>query len=120
MCQTTTLMTGLPFKGFPLQTIAVSGNSMNPTFNDGDWLLFSPIKNLGSRQLPSLVGKVVVIERESYPGIHLIKRVTQVVDGCLWVEGDNLDQSSDSRKWGAINPSEVVGKVRLRYKSARR
>jgi nickel-type superoxide dismutase maturation protease len=113
-------MTGLPFKGFPLRTIAVSGNSMNPTFNDGDWLLFSPIRNLGSKQLPSLVGKVVVIERESYPGIHFIKRVTKIVDQGLWVEGDNQTASTDSRQWGAINPSEVVGKVRLRYKSARR
>jgi len=114
MCQTTTPMARLPFR-----SIAVSGESMSPTFNDGDWLLFRPIDARNTKHLPSLVGKVIVIERESYPGIHLIKRVTKIVDQGLWVEGDNQAASTDSRQWGVITSTELVGVVLLRYRKAK-
>ena len=114
MCQTTTPMARLPFR-----SIAVSGESMSPTFNDGDWLLFRPIYARNTKHLPSLVGKVIVIERESYPGIHLIKRVTKIVDQGLWVEGDNQAASTDSRQWGVITSTELVGVVLLRYRKAK-
>ena len=87
---------------------------MSPTYNDGDWLLFRRLRAVSAAQL--LVGKVVVIERESYPGILLIKRVMRADENGLWVEGDNKDASTDSRTWGVITPQEVVGLVALRYK----
>jgi nickel-type superoxide dismutase maturation protease len=111
-------MARLPFKNLPLKTIAVSGSSMSPTFNDGDWLLFNQV-TVDANRLQGLVGKVVVIERESYPGIHLIKRVTKSDAGGIWVEGDNKESSSDSRQWGALTPTEIVGVVLLRYKRAK-
>lgn len=111
-------MARLPFKSFHLRTIAVSGNSMSPTYNDGDWLLFKQME-VKANDLHRVVGKVVVIERESYPGIHYIKRVTRVDDAGIWVEGDNTNASTDSRRWGALTPTEVVGVVLLRYKRAK-
>ncbi len=87
---------------------------MSPTYNDGDWLLFRRLRAVSAAQ--RLVGKVVVIERESYPGILLIKRVMRADENGLWVEGDNKDASTDSRTWGVITPQEVVGLVALRYK----
>ena len=110
MCQTTTPMARLPFR-----SIAVSGNSMNPTYKDGDWLLFKQVK-MGASNSQALVGKIVVIERESYPGIHFIKRVTRADHAAIWVEGDNKESSTDSRQWGAITPTEIVGVVLLRYR----
>ena len=87
---------------------------MSPTYNDGDWLLFRRLRAVSAAQ--RLVGKVVVIERESYPGILLIKRVMRADENGLWVEGDYKDASTDSRTWGVITPQEVVGLVALRYK----
>ena len=112
MCQTTTPMARLPFR-----SIAVSGSSMKPTYNDGDWLLFKQVK-VDTNYMQGLIGMVVVIERESYPGIHLIKRVIRAEQSGIWVEGDNKEASTDSRRWGAITPSEIVGVVLLRYRRA--
>lgn len=117
MCQTTTLMARLPYR--PLRTIAVSGNSMQPTYNDGDWLILKRIVRVDANRLRRLVGKVVVIERESYPGALFIKRLKSVDGNQLWVEGDNADGSTDSRQWGAIRPEEIVGRIVLRYKRAK-
>ena len=89
---------------------------MNPTYNDGDWLLFKALSPVAVGKQTRLVGKVVVIERESYPGIHFIKRVIRVDKTGLWVEGDNSGASTDSRQWGRISPAEIVGLVLLRYK----
>ena len=110
-------MARLPFMKSPLKTIAVSGNSMSPTYNDGDWLLFKQVTPDASR-LQGLVGKVVVIERESYPGIHFIKRVITADSSGVWVEGDSKEASTDSRQWGALTPTEIVGIVLLRYRRA--
>jgi len=122
VCQTTTPMARLPFrKIFPFcailfRAITVSGNSMTPTYNDGDWLIFRVIRKEGVSSAQGLVRKVVVIQRESYPGIHLIKRVVRADSTGLWVEGDNADGSTDSRQWGALPPQEIVGRVLLRYR----
>ena len=100
----------------PFRAIAVSGASMSPTYNDGDWLVFRRIALQDAKGLQALLGKVVVIERESCPGVLLIKRVVRIDDSGIWVEGDNKDASTDSRNWGALNSSEICGRVLLRYK----
>ncbi|MEI6219793.1 MAG: nickel-type superoxide dismutase maturation protease [Actinomycetes bacterium] len=100
----------------PFRTIAVSGNSMSPTYIDGDWLLFRRLSGVEMNGAQRLVGKVVVIERESYPGILLIKRVMRADENGLWVEGDNKDASTDSRTWGLLAPREIVGRVLIRYR----
>lgn len=89
---------------------------MSPTYNDGDWLLFRPLSEVKVNALRRLVGKVVVIERESYPGILLIKRLLRADESGLWVEGDNEDASTDSRAWGLLAPREIVGLVLIRYR----
>ena len=100
----------------PYRVIAVSGASMSPTYNDGDWLLFRTVEPLVAKGLRPLIGKVIVIERESYPGILLIKRVVRIDDAGIWVEGDNKEASTDSRNWGAVSPAEIRGRVLLRYR----
>ena len=118
MCQTTTPMARLPFRPLrAFRTIAVSGNSMSPAYNDGDWLLLKTFVRVDEKQLQRLIGKVVVIERESYPGIHFIKRVKRVDGNQVWVEGDNSEASTDSRQWGAISPTEIIGFVLFKYRS---
>jgi signal peptidase I len=114
------------FKAF-FNAVEVRGESMSPNYNDGDWLLFRvlPAKSKANE----LVGKVVLIQRHSQVGTDFlqVKRVTQVSDSSsssgaikteIWVEGDNKDESTDSRSWGPLNSGEVIGKLIFRYRRA--
>ncbi|CAN2243083.1 sod_Ni_protease, nickel-type superoxide dismutase maturation protease [actinobacterium SCGC AAA044-D11] len=112
------------------KAVEVRGESMLPNYNDGDWLLFRllPAKSKAKSQTKSkaneLVGKVVLIQRESEFGTDFlqVKRVTQVHndndEARIWVEGDNKSASTDSRNWGALDSDEVIGKLILRYRRA--
>ena len=53
-------------------TVAVSGASMAPTLNQGDWV----VVRWRPRRKKLEVGNIVVIEREDQPGIQYIKRIT--------------------------------------------
>ena len=109
------------FKAF-FKAVEVRGESMSPNYNDGDWLLFRvlPAKSKANE----LIGKVVLIQRQSEFGTDFfqVKRVTQVSDRSnkteIWVEGDNKGESTDSRNWGAVDSSEVIGTLILRYRRA--
>ncbi len=94
----------------------VRGKSMEPTFHDGQvilvgkgGLLFGPLKH----------GDVVVF---THDGQLLVKRVvalpyetapdgTRVPANHIYVVGDNLEVSEDSRTFGPIPLSSVIGKV---------
>ena len=103
------------------KAVEIRGDSMSPTYNDGDWLLF--------RLLPAKVrvGKVVLIQRQSQVGTDFlqVKRVTQISNNTnkrkeeFWVEGDNKSASTDSRSWGALDSNEVIGKLLFRYRRAK-
>jgi signal peptidase I len=115
--------------------IELRGDSMSPNYNDGDWLLFRllPAKSKMASRAQGLVGKVVLIQRQSEVGTDFlqIKRVTKVTknqdsqgqdfqgDVEIWVEGDNKSASTDSRSWGALNHEEVIGKLIFRYLRAK-
>ena len=106
------------------KAVEVRGESMSPNYNDGDWLLFRllPAKSKAKSKAQELVGKVVLIQRQSNLGEDFlqVKRVTQVSgrnnETEIWVEGDNKSASTDSRSWGALDSSEVIGKLILRYR----
>jgi len=113
-----------------VKAVVVRGDSMAPSYNDGDWLLFSllPAKSKLGSKANSLVGKVVLVQRDSQAGKDFlqVKRVVQVTTDStiakkieFWVEGDNKSASTDSRSWGAVDSSEVIGKLILRYRIAR-
>jgi hypothetical protein len=111
---------------------------MSPNYNDGDWLLFRllPAKSKMASSARGLVGKVVLIQRQSEVGTDFlqVKRVTQVSNSSsasdsasasdarkieFWVEGDCKEKSTDSRNWGALNSTEVIGKLIFRYRRAK-
>lgn len=92
---------------------------MLPAYRDGDWLFVSWLDSAPGLEPVgnSLVGKVVVVEREERPGILLVKRVQKFHAGNYWVQGDS-DESTDSRTWGWIPANEVIGVVLFRYRKA--
>lgn len=96
-------------------TVAVAGDSMSPTFEDGDWLVVEWHKE--QDESAYLVGQILVIERESRPGIYLIKRYIRSDGDRYWVEGDN-PLSIDSREWGPVSSQEILGRVLLRIRKA--
>ena len=91
-------------------TVSVSGQSMQPTFSDGDWLC---VRWLNGQTSALERGAIVVIEREGRPGIFLVKRIQKFHSGRYWVEGDSAE-STDSRSWGWIPPHEIRGRVIFR------
>ncbi|HEY3782214.1 MAG TPA: signal peptidase I [Fimbriimonadaceae bacterium] len=113
---------------FNFHTVVVSGQSMEPTFHTGERLLACKAYWLVG---PIRDKDVVVIQR---PGEYIIKRVYktagETVDfvnapanwdisqgeykvpaGCVYVLGDNRPVSSDSRVFGAVQASNVIGKI---------
>jgi signal peptidase I len=108
------------FGSFAWLTVAVAGDSMSPTLNEGDWLLASWA---AEPAIPSLkVQKIYVIERADRPGVVVIKRLIKIGSGentgKAWVEGDN-EASTDSRKWGWIDQTELRARVLFRFKKAK-
>jgi hypothetical protein len=112
------------------KAVEVRGDSMSPTYNDGDWLLFRlfPVNSLTPNLAGKLMGKVVLIQRQSEVGADFlqVKRVTKVTNNPdflseveIWVEGDNKSASTDSRSWGALDYEEVIGKLIFRYRRAK-
>jgi len=101
---------------FGLSRVVVEGNSMSPAYNQGDWLI---IRRLSGQEHRLKIGKLYLISDPIRPGVKLLKRLTQtrIEHGVIrfWVEGDNSG-STDSRSWGWLESSQILGKVLLRYK----
>ena len=85
--------------------IVVQGQSMEPTFKTGDILLCNTLKN------PE-IGDIVVIRPFIAVGEkYIIKRITNIKDDKIFVEGDNKDNSYDSRNFGYIEIDQILGVV---------
>ena len=53
-------------------------------------------------------GQVVIVERNHK---ELIKRIERIEDNKIFVIGDNLDRSVDSRQFGWLDESAIVARV---------
>ncbi len=116
------------FSGFKM--VQVSGESMTPLYRDGQKVLMT--------NWYWLVGPVrhddIVVIKGSSPGEYLFKRAQylsgetvdwvnvprtwtmasgryKVPEGYIFVIGDNLAASSDSRDFGPVPVEDIVGKV---------
>ena len=81
---------------------------MSPTLEDGDRLLVW-------RTTRARPGDLVVVRNPGAVTLEVVKRVTAVSADGLLVEGDNPAASTDSRSWGPVPWSLLVGRVHLRY-----
>ncbi|MEP7039414.1 MAG: nickel-type superoxide dismutase maturation protease [Acidobacteriota bacterium] len=88
----------------------VEGNSMLPTLKDGDAVLIN--KKAGFE-----TGDVVLANHPFKQSVKILKRIGEIsADDKFSLTGDNADESSDSRSFGAIPKSEILGKVTCRLK----
>ena len=92
---------------------AVSGQSMAPALPEGSWVIVD--RRAYGRRRPS-AGEIVVAPDPRQPERLLVKRVRSLEPGdTVWLEGDNASASTDSRAFGPIPASSIVGRVRWRY-----
>lgn len=94
-----------------LRRVAVIGQSMAPTFRDGDWLLVG----VG---LPITAGCVVLARDPRKLDRLVVKRAIRQASSGWWVEGDNESWSTDSRQFGLIRKELILGRVLFRYHRA--
>jgi nickel-type superoxide dismutase maturation protease len=94
--------------------VAVRGHSMEPALREGDWLLVVPPRR------PPRSGDVVLVRDPRLRSRLLLKRVATIQSDGLVVIGDRSDHSTDSREFGAIPFTDVLGRAALRYAPLRR
>ena len=80
---------------------------MRPAFEDGDRLV-------AVWPWPLRPGQVVAL-CDPRDGRLLVKRVAAVTDGMVEVLGDNAAASTDSRDFGPVPRSRLIGRVVYRY-----
>ena len=91
----------------------VAGSSMEPAIHGGDWLL---VDTEAYRQRMPRPGHVVLACDPRQPSREIVKRVVQVdLHNDAWLEGDNPEESTDSRTYGPVPRRLVVGRVKWRY-----
>lgn len=87
--------------------VIIRGDSMWPTFCDGDKLTASEEINK-----VLAVGDVIVSKHPLKSKVIIVKRIKQILeDGNLFVQGDNPDPlaSEDSHNFGPVNVKLVIG-----------
>lgn len=90
---------------------------MSPTLSAGDQVFWDP-KAYIANVLPQ-VGEIVVARDPREPDRSLVKRVVAIAsDGnggfSAVLRGDNPNESTDSRQFGAVDVSQILGKVTSR------
>ncbi len=80
----------------------VIGQSMTPMLRPGQLIVATTI----FRKLRP--GQVVILRKNNR---ELIKRIERIIDGKVFVIGDNLEASTDSRQFGWLDVSTVAAVV---------
>ena len=95
----------------PIRRFIVEGDSMLPTYANGD-LVFA-LKGNKAR-----VGQIRVLPHPYNPTMWLVKRVASVRDGEMTISSDNPDATrADSREFGHVPVAgslRVIGRLRAR------
>lgn len=92
--------------------VRVTGTSMAPLLQPGDELLVNPF---AYRRSPPEIGDIVIAWHPQREQFKLIKRVVEITTDGYWIEGDNLAESTDSRLFGAVPRTSILGKVVRRF-----
>lgn len=93
--------------------VKISGHSMMPLINHGDWILIN--LNIDADDLR--LNEIILLEDPTNKEL-LIKRIDSInikTEKEFYVLGDNKADSYDSRKFGYIKKESIIGKAVLRY-----
>jgi nickel-type superoxide dismutase maturation protease len=94
---------------WPLLRVKVAERSMEPALHPGDWLLVRRTPNIRA-------GQIVLARHPGRPDMLIVKRAARRADGGWWLVSDNPDVPAvDSRRFGAVPPALIEGRVLLRY-----
>ena len=95
-----------------IKIFAVTGPSMYPAFQEGDRVL---VDRYLWRLTGLYTGDVVVFDHPKGRATLDIKRVSShpAERGTYYLVGDNAGNSADSREYGSIPPSYILGRVFL-------
>lgn len=99
--------------GRRLQRVKVAGTSMEPELEPGDRLLVWRTRSLRP-------GDIVAAHSPRQPGALIVKRLALLGSEGAVLLGDNVDQSTDSRQFGAVPSDMVIGRAIYRYMPAGR
>ncbi|HEY4515079.1 MAG TPA: signal peptidase I [Candidatus Paceibacterota bacterium] len=116
-----TILIVLPIRLYVAQPFVVSGASMVPTFENGDYLI---VDELTYQFRDPRKNEVLIFRYPKDPSKYYIKRIIglpgETINGLklgideYYVEGDNRGASSDSRSWGPVAKKLVVGRPIIR------
>ena len=100
--------------GWPLARFVVDGASMEPTYRAGDRVV---VYRWAYRRRGPAADDVVVLRDPERMGRWIMKRVAFDVGATsgVYVVGDNAVVSRDSRMFGEVAGSAIVGRVVMRY-----
>ena len=94
---------------WPFIRVAVAERSMEPALRPGDWLLVRRTRRIRP-------GQIVLARHPSRPDMLIIKRTARRVDGGWWLQSDNPGAGAvDSRRFGAVPPALIEGRLLARY-----
>jgi nickel-type superoxide dismutase maturation protease len=90
----------------------VTGNSMLPFLDSGQILL---VDRFAYRHFPPQVGDIVVAIHPRLPDLKIVKRIVSIDGEKYFLQGDNLEESSDSRTFGMVEKQLIWGKVTSKF-----
>ncbi len=90
---------------------------MLPLLEPGEEVLVYP----GAyRQRSPQVGDLVIVQHPQRPTLQMVKRVGEILPTPtgdeFWVYGDNPAESTDSRQFGPVARSHLLGRVTCRFR----
>jgi nickel-type superoxide dismutase maturation protease len=88
----------------------VQGDSMLPVLKDGDLVLVNPYAE-------PKIGDIVLAQHPFKKSVRIIKRIREISpEGRYFLVGDNADESTDSRSFGALSAKDILGRAEARMK----
>ncbi|OGC92085.1 hypothetical protein A2899_04840 [Candidatus Amesbacteria bacterium RIFCSPLOWO2_01_FULL_49_25] len=87
----------------------IGGDSMEPNYSSGDVVM---VDKISYRWKSPQAGDAVIIKTPY--GVMLKRIIRGTGEGGYWVEGDNKEKSTDSRDYGAVPGSNVIGKAGIK------
>jgi phage repressor protein C with HTH and peptisase S24 domain len=93
------------FMKLPFFRFRVSGNSMAPSYKNGDKVVLFNWGRISK-------GDVVIFRKEN---IDMMKRVVDKSSAGFEMRGDNAAESTDSGEFGPVEKTKVVGRVLFKY-----